>query len=116
MVAYDHVEHVNTSMDTLKLDSSAIVTFGKISDSAENLANSLRQTKDIRVFGGSAIAERLSESEKIMNSIANASQYNSEATVVPLVVNGGIALLLVDAIKNAWYRIVDIDGSVVDEF
>ena len=116
MVAYDHVEHVNTSMDTLKLDSCAIVTFGKISDSAENLANSLRQTKDIQVFGGSAIAERLSESEKIVKNIANASQYNSEATVVPLVVNGGIALLLVDAIKNAWYRIVDIDGAVVDEF
>ena len=116
IVAYDHVEHINTSMDTLKLDSCAIVTLGKISDAAENLANSLRQTKNIEVFGGVAIADKLSESEKIIRNIGDTSEFKSEAIVVPLVVEGGIALLLVDAVRKSWYRIVNVDGGTVDQF
>ena len=116
IVAYDHVEHLNTSMDTLKLDSCTIVTLGKISEAAENLANSLRQTKNIQIVGGSSIADRLSESDKIIGHLGDPTKYASHATVVPLVVNGGIALLVVDAIKRSWYRILDVDGKMVNEF
>ena len=116
IVAYDHVEHVNTKIDTLKLDSSIIITLGKISESAKNLANSLRQKKNIEVFGGSDIAQKLSKSDKIKKNIINSIQNNYEITIVPLIVNGEIMLLLIDAIRKDWYKIVNMDGSSKDEF
>ncbi len=116
IVAYDHVEHVNTSIDTLGLDSCIIITLGKISEGAINLANSLRQKKNIEIFGGSTIAQKLSESDKVRKSVVSTTQDNNETVIVPLVVNGGIALLLVDAIRKSWYRIVDIDGGSKDKF
>ena len=116
IVAYDHVEHVNTSIDTLKLDSCIIITLGRISESATNLANSLRQRKQIKVFGGSDIAQKLSESDKIRKNIVGTTKDNHETVIVPLVIDGGIALLLADSIRRSWYKVVDIDGSPKNEF
>ena len=115
IVTYDHVESVNTQIDTLKLESCIIATFGKISEAAMNLANSLRQTKQIRVLDGAAIAARLSESEDIVKRLASFSNDGHVIVSTPLVAKGGIALLIVDAIKKSWFSIVDVTGKFVDE-
>ena len=115
IVTFDHVESVNTQIDTLKLESCIIATFGKISEAATHLANSLRQTKRIRVLDGAAIAVRLSESDDIVKHLASFLNNGHVIVSTPLVTKGGIALLIVDAIKESWFSIVDVTGKFVNE-
>lgn len=116
IVTYDHVESANTNIDTLKLDSCIIVTLGTISSAALDLANSLRQRKRIEVLDGARIATRLSESDRIIKHLSGFLSNGDNIVSTPLIVSGGTALLIIDAITNSWFSIVNVTGKVEDEF
>ena len=89
IVTPDHVERVNTAIDTLQLDSCIIATLGKMSEGATNLVNSLRKKKRIEVFDGKLIAEKLSELERVTKNLVPTEKENTDTIMTPLVSRWG---------------------------
>ena len=115
VITYDHVESANTQLDTLGLASCVIATFGSITTAARNLANSLRRSKNLEVLDGGTISEKLQNSRFFSTCRGIFPDTNSAVSFTPLAANNGLAMLVVDAVQNRWYSIVDTSGEICAE-
>ena len=115
VITYDHVEAANTQLDTLRLKSCVIATFGTITSAARNLANNLRRTKNIEVLDGEAISERLKNGRFFASCQKLFPEPGGTVSFAPLAVEQGLAMLVVDAVQNRWFSVVDATGEVCQE-
>ena len=114
VITYDHVERANTQLDTLRLTSCVIATFGRITSAALDLANSLRRSKNLEILDGGAISERLRGTRIFAQCEDLYSDLDEMVSFTPLVVEDGLAMLVVDAVENRWFSIIDAEGSIFE--
>ena len=115
VITYDHVESANTQLDTMRLSSCIIATFGSITSAASNLANNLRRTKILEILDGKKISDRLSKSGKFRVVLDFVSSLEVSVSITPLIWNEDISFLVVDAVRNAWFSIVDPQGTLLHD-
>ena len=115
VITYEHVENVNTELDTLQLDSYIICTLGKFSTSAADLAANLRRKKNITVLNGELLARRLAATPSIKALLENPAETAPSFVTRPLVTQDGLAFLLLSAPASDRYVIMDHDGNLLDE-
>ena len=115
VVTYDHVESANTQLDTLRLASCVIATFGTVTEAARNLASNLGRTKNVVVLDGDAISDALAKGS-IFSKCRELYLLDLDAVkITPLAASDGVAMLVVDAVRNQWFSIVDASGNVCEE-
>lgn len=115
VITYEHVESVNTEIDTLSLDSYIVATFGNVSTRATQLANNLRQRKRITVLDGGQIASRLANTKRVRAFLTDPRHDRSEFFATPLVVDDGIAYLLQTLPTQDSYAVANKEGETVPE-
>lgn len=115
VITYDHVESANTQLDTLRLKSCVIATFGTITAAARNLANNLRRTKNLEVLDGEAISEKLQSGRFFASCRHKFPDDETDVSFTPLAVKEGLAMLVVDAVQNRWFSIVNPSGVICVE-
>ena len=114
VITYDHVERANTQLDTMRLTSCVIATFGRITSAALDLANSLRRSKNLEILDGGAISEKLQGTRFFAQCEMLYPELDEMVAFTPLVVEDGLAMLVLDAVENRWFSIVDADGSICE--
>lgn len=115
VLTYEHVERANTQLDTLQLTSCILATFGKITPAARTLADNLRRSKNLQILDGTAISQKLRDVGVFDNGRRAFRDIRTAVSFTPLVVQGGIAILVVDAVQNSWFSVVGADGSILSE-
>ncbi|MCY3841442.1 MAG: metallophosphoesterase, partial [Gammaproteobacteria bacterium] len=115
IITYEHVEAVNTELDTLQLDSYIVATLGKTSASAADLAANLRRTKRITVLDGVSLARQLASTSTVKDLLSDHLSPQSAFVPQPLIAPNGLAFLLVAAPTGDRYVVLDQDGGVLGE-
>ena len=115
VITYEHVEAVNTELDTLQLDSYIVASLGKTSTSASDLAANLRQTKNITVLDGQSLARALASTTTVKSLLSSQVLADSEFVPQPLITPDGIGMLLVAAPAGDRYAILDHHGKILTE-
>ena len=114
VITYDHVERANTQLDTLRLTSCVIATFGMITSAALDLANSLRRSKNLEIIDGETISNKLQSTRFFAQCEDLYAEHDEKVFFTPLVVEDGLAMLVVDAVANQWFSVIDTDGSTCE--
>ena len=117
ILTYDQIERTNTFLDTESesLDSSLIVTFGALSQSARDLAARLGSTKPLKVLEGAEISAKIADVSALEELTRDGLFDLDRLHVRPLVVPDGMAFLITDGINQNWFSIVNSSGQIVSE-
>ena len=115
VITYEHVEAVNTELDTLQLDSYIVATLGKTSASAADLAANLGRTKSISVLDGPALARALASTSAVKSLLGDRLQPATSFVPRPLITPDGVAYLLLAAPAADRYAVLDHLGRLLDE-
>ena len=114
-ITYDHVESANTQLDALRLTSCIILTLGAVTQTATNLADTLRGTKPLRVLNGISIAEMLVDTGVFDSNFNLFDPIKDQVLFTPVVLGEDVGLLAVDALQNRWFSIIGADGRILAE-
>ena len=115
VITYEHVEAVNTELDTLQLDSYIVASLGKTSTSAAELAANLRRTKNITVLDGQSLARALASTATVKSLLSSHVLADCEFVPQPLITPDGVGMLLVAAPAGDRYAILDDHGNMLTE-
>lgn len=115
VITYEHVEAVNTELDTLQLDSYIIATLGKTSASAADLAANLGRTKNVSVLDGQSLARELASTSFVHSLLSERLNASASFVPQPLITSKGIAFLLLAAPTGGRYAILNHLGELLDE-
>ena len=115
VLTYDHLQSINTELDTQDYTGCIVATLGKLSDEAETLANKLKTRKSILVLEREALVRDLirhgpAEIRKVISA-----QNPSVVKLSMVVTDDGTALLRQERTSTAWFNIIDNKGRVLDE-
>ena len=115
ILGYDHLQSINTELDTQDYIGCIVATLGSLSDEATTLANKLKTRKSITIL----------EREKIIRDLI---RYGSgeikrfineqDAAVVKLsviVTDDGIAILRQERVSTAWFDVIGENGEALLE-
>ena len=115
VITYEHVEGVNTELDTLQLDSYIVATLGKVSASAAALAANLGRKKKITVLDGQSLARELASTAVVKSLLSNHLEGHASLLARPLITPDGLAFLLLAAPVGDRYALLDHGGDLLGE-
>lgn len=112
---YDQLQAINTELDKQDYRGCIVATFGELAVEARTLATQLASRKPIAVYERADLVRRT-----IRNLPTNLEHVviRADPAIVAgclIIAQDGLALLLQDRVGNAWFQVIDSNGSVLTE-